>query len=54
MMQDLKYIKKKYGENMSKLCRELFPSLLETEGLLSNIMTSTFNESRLLFATYRY
>ena len=36
MNSDLKLIKKKYGEEMSHLCHELFPVILEQEGLLSN------------------
>lgn len=34
MNSDLKILKKKYGENFSKLCRNLFPSILEEEGTL--------------------
>lgn len=49
MEQDLKIIKKKYGENMCKLCRELFPTLLEKEGLLSELLLNNFNPSRLLY-----
>lgn len=49
MNKDLRIIKKKYGENMSKLCRELFPQLLETEGLLSNLILSNFNPSHQLY-----
>lgn len=33
-LDDLKQIKKEYGENMAHLCRELFPTILETPGLL--------------------
>ena len=32
-----------YGENFMKLCRELFPTLLEQEGLLTEILTSSFS-----------
>ena len=49
MSNDLKIIKKYYGENMMHLCRELFPTILETEGLLSKIMLDTFAPNRLLF-----
>ena len=35
-MEDLKVIKKKFGEDMMRLCRKLFPSLLEEKGLLSS------------------
>ena len=49
MSNDLKLIKKYYGENMMHLCRELFSTILETEGLLSKIMLDTFAPNRLLF-----
>ena len=49
MNSDLKIIKKKYGENFSKLCRELFPSILENEGELVSIITSLFKESHFLY-----
>ena len=49
MNKDLKLIKKYYGENMMHLCRELFPTILETEGLLSKIILDTFAPNRLLF-----
>ena len=46
---DLKIIKKKFGENMMKLCRELFPSLLDEKGLLSGILLENFNPSKNLY-----
>ena len=49
MNEDLKVIKKKYGENMMKLCRENFPSLLEQEGLLSQLMLEHFVPSHELY-----
>ena len=49
MNSDLKILKKKYGENFSKLCRELFPSILENEGELVSIITSLFKESHFLY-----
>ena len=49
MNEDLKIIKKRYGENMMKLCRELFPSLLEQEGLLSQLMLEHFVPSHELY-----
>ena len=49
MNEDLKIIKKKYGEAMMQLCRKLFPSLLETEGLLSNLLLTHFHDSRFLY-----
>ena len=42
---ELKKIKKKYGENFMKLCRELFPTILEKEGRLYKILTSTFSDN---------
>ena len=45
MNRDLKIIKKKYGEEMMHLCRELFPILLETEGLLPTVLMHSFKES---------
>ena len=49
MNSDLKILKKKYGENFSKLCRELFPSILENEDELVSIITSLFKESHFLY-----
>ena len=49
VFDDLKYIRKKYGENMSHLCRELFPTILEKPGLLYNLLTSSFCESKELY-----
>ena len=47
---ELKKIKKIYGENFMKLCRELFPTLLEIEGRLLEVLSSTFaNNSRTLY-----
>ena len=48
MNKDLKTIKKKYGEEMMHLCRELFPTLLEQEGLLPKLLLDNFKESRSL------
>ena len=48
MNQDLLKIKKHYGENMAHLCRELFPTLLETEGLLYSLIDKNFAHSRFL------
>ena len=49
MNTDLKMIKKKYGEKFSKLCRDLFPSILETEGALVSIITSLFKANHYLY-----
>ncbi|MBQ7917927.1 MAG: leucine-rich repeat protein [Clostridia bacterium] len=46
---ELKKIKKLYGEDFAKLCRSLFPKLLEREGDLLEILTDTFAPSRSLF-----
>ena len=54
MVDDLKIIKKYYGEKMSHLCRELFPTLLETPGLLSDLMLKTFEPSKLLYEDLIY
>ena len=48
-MDDLKLIKKYYGEKMSHLCRDLFPSILETEGLLFRTIADNFNYSKFLY-----
>ncbi len=48
MNRDLKVIKKKYGEEMMHLCRELFPTLLEQEGLLPKLLLDNFKESKSL------
>ena len=42
MNKDLKIIKEKYGEKMMHLCRELFSTLLEEDGLLSKLMLDNF------------
>ena len=49
MNYDLKVIKKKFGENMMKLSRELFPTLLEEKGLLSGLFLDNFNPSKTLY-----
>ena len=36
---DLKLIKKHYGEKMMHLCRELFPTILERNGLLFKLLS---------------
>lgn len=48
MDKDLKWIKKHYGEEMMHLCRELFPRLLETEGMLPKILSEHFSYNRTL------
>ena len=49
MNQEIKIIKKKYGEKMAHLCTNLFPTLLDIEGLLSEVITSKFNEDKFLY-----
>ena len=49
MNSDLKIIKKYYGEKMMHLCRKNFSTILETPGLLPNILLSTFYPSRYLY-----
>lgn len=48
MNYDLIKIKEKYGEKMMHLCRTLFPTLLEKEGLLFNLLKSKFAYSKFL------
>ena len=49
MNQDLKIIKKLYGEKMMHLCREYFPTLLNTPTLLPNLLKEHFYPSHDLF-----
>ena len=49
MNKDLKIIKKKYGENMMHLCRELFQTILEKEGILSQVILDSFEVSHELY-----
>lgn len=46
---DLSLLKKKYGERFAKMCRTLFPEMLEKEGFLSSVITENFAESKFLF-----
>lgn len=48
-MDDLKLIKKYYGEKMMHLCREFFPTLLESPGLLSDLILKNFEPSKFLY-----
>jgi len=45
---ELKKIKKVYGEDFAKLCRELFPTILEKEGLLFGVLQKKFAPNRSL------
>lgn len=48
-MEELRKIKKLYGEQMSHYCREIFPTILENEGVLLGILTKHFHPSRALY-----
>lgn len=48
-MKDLEKIKKYFGEKMSNLCRDLFPTLLEVDNLLFSIVDSHFNRGKYLY-----
>lgn len=49
MNQDLKKIKKQYGEDMMHLCRKYFQVVLETEGLLPKLLMDNFDPSKELY-----
>ena len=49
MIDDLKIIRKKYGEKMYHFCREAFPILLEEPGKLSKLLMDNFHESHSLY-----
>ncbi len=46
---ELNRIKKIYGENFAKLCRSLFPTILEEEGKLLSILQAKFAPTRSLY-----
>ena len=48
MNNELKKIKKLYGEDTMHLCRSLFPSILEHEGLLLSILQEHFAPTKFL------
>ena len=49
-MDDLKIIKKKYGEEMMRFCRKSFPTILDNyPGLLSQTLIKNFDASRDLY-----
>ena len=55
MNDDLKIIKKLYGEKMMHLCRRLFVTILDTSpGFLSKVMTSKFAPNRYLYDDIMY
>ena len=45
LSNELKNIKNTYWENFMKLCRNLFPTLLEQEGRLYEILTTSFSSN---------
>ncbi len=47
MNEELKQIKKIYGEEMMHICRELFPTILEKEGKLLSILQANLAPSHL-------
>lgn len=48
--KELNRIKKLYGEKFMHFCRSIFPTLLEQEGLLTEVLKSTFaTNSRMLY-----
>ena len=48
--KELKRIKKKYGEKFMRFCREIFPTILEHDGRLEEILSLTFaGNSRTLY-----
>ncbi len=50
MLDDLKIIKKKYGEEMMHFCRDTFATILEEPGVLSNLLLTYFEPSKELFS----
>ena len=51
---DLYKIKKHYGEKFAQLCRTLFPTVLETEGLLFDTISSHFDKTHTLYENILY
>lgn len=49
MKKDFEQIKKKYGEDFAKFCRTHFSTILETDGLLLNILEQNFYPTKFLF-----
>ncbi len=48
-LSDYKVIKKYYGEEFARFCRDKFPSILETPGALSTLLLANFNPSHELY-----
>ena len=49
MSEELKRIKKRYGERMMHLCRDLFPTILNEPNRLTSILDSTFGHPKYLY-----
>lgn len=49
MNNELKGIKKKYGEKFSHLCRDIFSTILEENGLLLEILDNHFADNHFLY-----
>ncbi len=49
MNEDLKIIKKKYGEKMAHFCRDYLATILETDGLLLKLLLDNFEPSHDLY-----
>ncbi len=49
MKNELKIIKKLYGEDMAHYCKETFATILDKPGVLLNILTSNFNPNHNLY-----
>ena len=49
MDNELKKIKKQYGEDMMHLCKRLFPTLLEHENVLFNILNTNIAPTKFLY-----
>ncbi len=49
MNEELKIIKKKYGEKMMHFCRDYMATILETDGLLLSLLVNNFAESHELY-----
>ena len=47
--EDLKIIKRKFGEDMAHFCRDYFPILLETKRLLPDLLLKKFEPSKFLY-----
>ena len=49
MKTDYDIIKKYYGERLAKLCRSLFPTIMENNGVLSDFLLETFYPNKHLY-----